>query len=388
VLVNIHMNVFELIDQGNLLRAQHRPTEALGFYAQAFVAEPHNDTAWNNYGNVIRECGYPERAVPFLQQAIAINPKNAVAQFNLAVAYLLKGDYENGWKQYETRWSYEHLAGTLPKYQQPQWNGESLQGKTILVIGEQGHGDNIQFSRFLYPLHVMGARITFLTTAGLVPLFGGSEVIQKVLTIGQDPGEFDYWIPLMSLPRILNVTLETLPSVTSYINPKQDKFQSWLKILGPKTKMRVGFAWSGRKDNWLNEHKGMPFERMVDLIKSNPQYEWINLQVDASPEEESTLESLGVRRFPGSIANFDDTAALISHMDVVVTVDTAVAHLAGALGRPTWIGLNWFGPCWRWLVNRDDCPWYSAVRLFRQPKQDDWESVTKKISQYLSWFKV
>jgi hypothetical protein len=167
-----------------------------------------------------------------------------------------------------------------------------------------------------------------------------------------------------------------------------NKQQEWLQRLGPKNRMRVGFCWSGRKDNWLNEHKGMPFSVMLDLIKSNPNYEWINLQIDASAEEEAELAAAGVSRFPGSIQSFADTAALIMAMDVVIGVDTAVSHLSGALGRPTWIMLNWFGTDWRYLLGRDDSPWYSTARLFRQPAQDDWASVTKKIVQYLSWMKV
>jgi ADP-heptose:LPS heptosyltransferase len=152
--------------------------------------------------------------------------------------------------------------------------------------------------------------------------------------------------------------------------------------------MRVGFCWSGRRDAWLNQHKGMPFEKMLQLIQDNPQYEWINLQIDATAEEEAALEQAGVTRYPNSIRSFADTAALIMAMDVVLSVDTAIAHLSGSLGRPTWVMLNWFAQDWRWLTVREDSPWYSTARLFRQPSQDDWDSVTKKVGQYLSWFKV
>jgi ADP-heptose:LPS heptosyltransferase len=132
----------------------------------------------------------------------------------------------------------------------------------------------------------------------------------------------------------------------------------------------------------------MPFETVLAMIKDNPQYEWINLQIDATPEEEAELAQAGVSMFPNSVSSFAETAALIMNMDVVVSVDTAVAHLAGALGRPTWILLQKFAVDWRWLLNRDDSPWYSTARLFRQPEFDDWTSVTSKVAQYLSWFKV
>ena len=382
------MTAQQLIEQGNQLRAQHRPQEALRCYAQAFVDEPELAAAWNNYGNVLRECGEPARSVPFLQHAILLNPSNTTAQFNLAVSYLAMGDYARGWQQYEHRWNYEHLAGTLPHYDQPRWTGQDLKDRTILVVGEQGHGDNIQFVRFLYNLHVLGGRVKFATTDGLIPMLANSNIITQCLRYTDDPGEFDYWTPLMSVPGTLGCTLGNLPTPINYLTATDQDMAAWLERLGPKTRMRVGFAWSGRPDSWLNEHKSMPFEHMLDMIRSNPQYEWINLQVDVGAEQERQLQELGVRAFPGSVQHFGHTAALIMHLDVVITVDTAVAHLAASLGRPTWLMLNWFAACWRWGVKREDSPWYTTMRIFRQPSQDDWPSVTKRISQYLSWFKV
>jgi tetratricopeptide (TPR) repeat protein len=377
-----------LIAQGNEYRDQNQPTEALKCYAQAFVENMDLAAAWNNYGNVMRECGQPARAIPFLQHAIALEPQNVTAHFNLAVSYLIQGNYAQGWPLYEVRWNYEHLAGQLPKHTQPRWTGQDLKGKTILVEGEQGHGDNIQFVRFLWNLHVAGAKIKLKVTDGLIPLLSNSPIIEKVGSYLDDVGEFDYWTPIMSIPGILGITLENLPKPVNYLNVDMNKQQEWLQILGPKTRMRVGFCWSGRRDAWLNRHKGMPFEDMLDLIQTNSQYEWVNLQIDATPEEEAALVAAGVRAYPGSITSFVDTAALIMAMDVVIGVDTAVSHLSGSLGRPTWIMLNWFGTDWRWLLNRDDSPWYSTARLFRQPSMGDWASIKKKVSQYLSWMKV
>ena len=377
-----------LIAQGNEYRAQNQPTEALKCYAQAFVEDMDLAAAWNNYGNVMRECGQPARAVPFLQHAIVLEPQNVTAHFNLAVSYLIQGNYAQGWPLYEVRWNYEHLAGQLPKHAQPRWTGQDLKDKTILVEGEQGHGDNIQFVRFLWNLHVAGAKIKLKVTDGLIPLLGNSSIIERVTGYLDDVGEFDYWTPIMSIPGILGITLENLPKPVNYLNVDMNKQQEWLQVLGPKTRMRVGFCWSGRRDAWLNRHKGMPFEDMLELIRTNSQYEWVNLQIDATPEEEAALVAAGVTAYPGSIKSFVDTAALIMAMDVVIGVDTAVSHLSGALGRPTWIMLNWFGTDWRWLLNRDDSPWYSTARLFRQPSMGDWASVRKKVSQYLSWMKV
>lgn len=382
------MDTNQLIDQGNQYRSQHQPEQALACYAQAFVADPNAAAAWNNYGNVTREIGYPRRAIPFLEMARELDPSNITAHFNLAVAYLLLGDYARGWPQYEWRWQYEHLAGTLPKWTQPRWQGQDLAGKTILVVGEQGHGDNIQFVRFCYNLHVMGARVLLQVTDGLIPLFGVSDVIQWVGGYDQEPPEFDYWVPIMSIPGVLGVTLDNLPLPISYINANDNMIKTWQQRLGAKTRLRVGLSWSGRRDSWLNQHKSVPFPTVLDMVKKNSQYEWINLQIDATEDECMALADAGVRQFPGAITGFHDTAALMMNLDVVVGVDTAVSHLSGALGRPTWIMLNAFATDWRWLLDRDSSPWYSSARLFRQPSRGDWDSVTQKIGKFLGWFKV
>jgi hypothetical protein len=382
------MNIHELIEVGNQFRSNNQPEQALSCYAQAFAQDRNYAAAFNNYGNVLREVGEPEGAIPFLQRAIQLDPSNVTAQFNLSVAYLLAGDYARGWPQYEWRWQFEHLAGTMPPFKQPRWRGEDLRGKTILVVGEQGHGDNIQFVRFLYNLHVMGAEIILQVTDGLVPLLNGSPIIKRVSGYDYSVEDFDFWTPIMSIPGVLGVTLENLPRPANYLNASQQLQQQWQSYFGFKTRMRVGFSWSGRRDNWLNRHKGMPFEKIVDLIRANPDYEWINLQADCTAEEETTLKQLGVHCLPPNTNMWADTAAQMMHMDVIVSVDTAVAHLAGSLGRPVWLMLNWFGTDWRWGTKRDDSPWYSSMRIFRQPAMGDWDSVNRKVTQYLSWFKV
>ena len=377
-----------LIDQGNEHRANYRYEDALRCYALAFAQDFNSAAAFNNYGNVIREMGYPERAIPFLQHSLTIEPNNITAQFNLAVAYLLIGDYDKGWRQYEARWNYEHLAGTMPQFAQPRWTGQDLKGKTILVVGEQGHGDNIQFVRFLWNLHIMGAKIKLQVTDGLIPFLGRSSIIEKIGRYTDDMGEFDYWVPIMSIPGVLGITLNNMARPVSYLNADDGLVKQWQDRLGPKTRMRVGFSWTGRRDSWLNQHKALPFEDMLDLINRNPQYEWVNLQVDMTADEEAALVAAGVRMFPGTTQSFNDSAALFMHMDVIVSVDTSNAHLAGALGRPLWLMLNRYSTDWRWLLNTDSSPWYSTARLFRQTEYGNWDNVKDKITQFLSWFKV
>jgi hypothetical protein len=377
----------ELIDRGNQLREETRPIEALQHYAQAFIHSPDAFSAYNNYGNVLRELGHPERSIPFLQNALNIIPGQPTANFNLAVAYLLAGDYQKGWPQYETRWEFEHLNGMLPKFEQPRWTGEDLKGKTILIVGEQGHGDNIQFIRFVNNLRELGAEIILQMSDPLISLFDSTE-IKKIIRFTDTPENFDYWTPIMSIPAILKTTIDTIPSQLQYLGANANSAAEWQKRLGIKNRLRVGFCWSGRRDSWINRHKAMPFIEMLTLIKQNPSYEWINLQADCTAEEEKILSVAGVTAYPGTIQNFSDTAGLVHHLDVVLSVDTAIAHLAGAMGRPVWIMLNAYALDWRWLLKRDDSPWYLSARLFRQPAIGDWESVTKKIHQYLGWYKI
>jgi hypothetical protein len=376
-----------LIAHGNTAREENNPELALKYYAQALTEDRNSASAFNNYGNVLRESGDPLGAIPFLQRSIQLSPTHPTAQFNLAVAYLLAGDYARGWPQYETRWNYEHLAGSLPNYPQPRWTGQDIKDKTVLVVGEQGHGDNIQFVRFIGDITSRGAQVVLTLNPSLRPLIIGTSV-PTILVDGDPLPKFDYWIPIMSIPGVVGSTVENIANVQYYLTADTRLQKEWQTILGLKHRLRIGFCWSGRRDTWINRHKGMPFETMLELIKRNPGYEWVNLQCDCTAEEEAELVAAGVKAYPGAIRNFADSAALIMHMDVVLSVDTAVAHLAGALGRPVWVMLSQYALDWRWLLDRDSSPWYTTARLFRQPKMGDWTSVTDKIHKFLGWYKI
>jgi tetratricopeptide (TPR) repeat protein len=382
------MNTEQLIEAGNACREANDPEGALNYYAQALTQDRNSASAFNNYGNVLREMGDPAAGIPFLERATQLVPGAVTPNFNLAVARLLMGDYVQGWPQYEHRWNYEHLAGTLPTHSQPRWTGQDLTDKTILICQEQGLGDVIQFSRFLFHIHGLGARILLQVNDNLAPLFAGSTVITQIIDVTDVPTEFDYWTPIMSTAGVIGVTLQNLPHQLQYLAARTDLARAWQERLGFKKRLRVGVCWSGRPDSWINRHKGMPFEVMMELIKRNPGYEWINLQVECSDDQAQQLTQNGVRHFPGLVNNFADSAALIHHLDVVISVDTAVAHLAGALGRPVWIPLNCYGTDWRWGLGQDSTPWYPSARLFRQPSLGDWATVADRIHQYLSWFKV
>jgi ADP-heptose:LPS heptosyltransferase len=378
----------ELVVVGNQRREQNLPEEALTCYAQAFVADRNYFHAWNNYGNVLRELGDPQGAIAFLQRAIALDPSNSTAQFNLAVAYLLAGDYEQGWPQYEHRWNFEHLAGTLPQLSNTRWTGQDLKDKTILICQEQGLGDTIQFVRFLWDLHNLGAKIVLQVNKNLGALFNSSPIIHQIVNGIDEVTDFDYWSPIMSLPGVLGVKVDNLKKIQSYIKADEALQKQWLQHLGPKHRLRVGFCWSGRRDTWVNRHKSLPLDQMLALIQRNPDYDWFNLQLDATAEETEKLRQAGVTEYSLPIDNFNDTAALIGCCDVVIAVDTAVAHLSAAMGQSTWIMLNNYAVDWRWLLNRNDSPWYSTARLFRQREIGNWSDCLNQIDRYLKLFKI
>lgn len=380
------MDTHHLVAQGNQFRESHLPGSALACYIQAIAQDHSNSHAWNNYGNVIREMGYPQRAIPFLQQAQILDPANVTVRFNLAVSYLLLGDYQQGWPAYESRWQYEHLAGVFPGWPR-LWRGENLQDKTILLWGEQGLGDCIQFLRFIRDLRAQGAQVSIQAPSAVLPLLGGS-MIHQVSELGSDPGSYDYWSPMMSVPGYLGVTLDALDPVIGYIEADPGSVRAWSDHLGAKRQARVGISWSGRRDSWINQHKSLGFEHVSRMIQQNPQVEWINLQVDAEQNELACLHALGARSFVDQIHTLADTAALVDNLDLVISVDTAVSHLAGAMGRPTWIMLNNYAVDWRWLLDRGDSPWYPTARLFRQPAMNQWQPVTDRITRYLQQFKV
>jgi len=378
------MDANQLVHDGNNFRNSTQPDKALACYAQAFVLDPTNMHAWNNYGNTLREMGEPLRAIPFLQHAIALDPTDVTANFNLSVAYLLAGDLDKGFDQYEWRWKYEHLDGQLPQLVKPKWNGESLQNKTILITGEQGIGDQIQFARYIKNLHELGAKVIFQVTEGLGELFLTNPLLYQLITDIKHAQEYDYWLPVMSLGRMF----KTVEHELGYVKAHPTLVNDWNNILGIKKQMRVGICWSGRKDSWLNQHKSIPVEKILELVNLNPDIEWINLQIQLSPEETAAIDNSPVKVFPGLIRHWADTAGLVHHLDMVISVDTAIAHLAGAMGKQLWIPLNKYAIDWRYLTNTNTSKWYPTARLFRQTQISDWNDVIQTMHKFLQKVKI
>jgi tetratricopeptide (TPR) repeat protein len=383
----IELGIVEsILCRGNVFRSLDQPRESLGDYARTFVVNPESASAYNNYGNVLREMGRPDLAIPFLQAAQVLNPNMITAYFNEAVAHLLKGDYEKGWEKYEYRWFYEGQAGLKPKLDKPEWDGsQSLKDQCILVYSEQGFGDTIQFCRYIGLLQSLGASVILVTRQQLVPLFEGTPGV-VVKTDFENLPPYDYHCALLSLPKVFKTTIDTIPTQLSYIHASKSSTLDWQKQLGPKKKMRVGLTWTGDKSNWINRYKRIPLEKLLELVADEHQF--FALTIDITDEERKLLEDKGVEILDNKINNFSDTAGLIANLDVVITVDTAVAHLAGALGISTWIMLPCYAVDWRWLLNRNSSPWYPSARLFRQTEMNNWQSVIDNLRTHLELNKI
>lgn len=348
--------------------------KALFCYAQAFIQYPNMGLAYSNYGNILRETGHPERAYKFIEMAIEINPEERIPPFNLAVAHLAAGDLKKGWEMFEARWRFKHHEHILLQFEKPRWEGQDIKGKTVIILCEEGDGDNIQFIRFIKQVEEMGATVIIQTELHLVSLFSAS-FTNQVIDNKQPLPDHDYWTPILSLPRFLDIRYENFPLNTPYIKPsKQPK---WKKLLGKKTKRRVAFCWKGRT-------KSIPFEVIKEFIEQHPEYEWISLQAMLTQKEKDTLEQMGVKNYFDYITDWNDTAGLLQHIDCVVTIDTGLAHLTGAMDIPVFLLLDRYRTCWRWMYDKKDTPWYPSMTLVRQNEPRGYAEQFNQLSELLA----
>jgi tetratricopeptide (TPR) repeat protein/glycosyltransferase involved in cell wall biosynthesis len=376
--ITIRPDELVLVNKGNALLSQHRYSSAIEAYDQAISANPAVAAYHNNKGNAWLGLHRPEHAIDAYQQALQVDPLEKDAHFNQAICYLLTGDLQRGFAKYEWRWHTEDMARYAPKFAQPRWRGqESLQGKRILLHCEQGLGDTIQFARYAKQVAQLGAHVILVVQPPLLELMkrldGGGELVAD----GSPLPPFDYHCPLLSLPHAFGTRLESIPAPSRYIFPEQAKVDLWRRKLGAQTRprigLRIGLAWSGRPEHKNDENRSIT---LAQLLKALPEgADLICLQKDIRERDRATLAARpDIRFFGDELKDFSDTAALCESMDLVISVDTSVAHLAGALGKPTWVLLP-FVPDWRWLLEREDSPWYPGMRLFRQTAAGDWNGV-------------
>jgi hypothetical protein len=344
--------------------------EALALLERVIAAHPTSVDGLLSYGNTLFELNRNDEAIACYDKVIAIEPDHPDAHFGKAFPVLANGDYALGWKLYEWRWKTKPFHPLIRKYDQPQWSGDAdLGGKTILIYGEQGFGDSIQFSRYLKLFN--NCRVIFEVRKPLAPLFRDYEIAAQ----GEPLPSFDYHCPLMSLPLAFQTTIETIPTALP-IRADAAKIDKWRKLLGKKTKPRVGLTWAGHPHSHNDSRRSIPLETLLPIMTDN--VEWFSLQSEVRDSDRKALGRAPLRDYTRRLHDFAETAALISHMDVVISVDTSIAHLAGALGKPLWLLLA-FHPDFRWLRDRTDSPWYPTARLFRQSSDGAWPDVLQRV---------
>ena len=369
-------------NRGVALQSINDLEAALKNYSQAIAINPSYADAYYNRGNVLKDLKQLNDAVKNYDQAITINPDYSKARWNKALALLLLGDYGRGWELYEWRWINNKCETTQRNFTQPLWLGaESLENKTILLHSEQGFGDTIQFCRYARMVAAKGARVLMTVPISLVTLLSDLDGVAEIFTEGATLPHFDYHCPLLSLPLAFKTTLNTIPASPAYLHSDADKVATWSDRLGIKTKMRVGIVWSGSTVHKNDHNRSLLLSDLMPYLPDGLEY--VSLQKEVRDCDQATLkEHPAIRRFEEELVDFTDTAALCDLMDVIISVDTSVAHLSGALGKSTWVILP-YTPDWRWLLDRSDSPWYPSMQLFRQDAIDEWESVLKKIKSEL-----
>jgi tetratricopeptide (TPR) repeat protein len=367
---------------GAALQRLTRHEEALEWFDRSLVQRPDFVAALNNKASTLGEVLRLDEAIKVYCDARRIDPENAETEWNLALLQLLNGDFESGWRGREARWKVSSLgaATAYPKFAQPVWLGaETIEGKTIVVCADEGVGDTIQFVRYAPMLAALGARVILLPQEPLYPLLSGLPGISQCLpNLRRGLPAFDIHCPITSLPLAFRTTLETIPAPISYLpRSPPDRRQAWESRLGPHDRTRVGLVWSGNPKHKNDHNRSIPLRLLTHILDVDATF--ISLQKDPRPDDKAMLlERTEIIDLTAHLTDFAETAALVSCLDLVITVDTSVAHLAGAMGRPTWILLP-YRPDWRWLLDRDDSPWYPTARLFRQSETREYGSVLDRV---------
>lgn len=368
-------------NKGAVLHELRQLQAALASYDKALQIRPNYLEAHSNRGAVLRDLKRLGEAIASFDKAIRLKADYADAHWNKGLALLLAGDWESGLALFEWRWKRDKFTSRKQNFQQPLWLGaEPLQGKTILLHCEQGLGDTLQFCRYARQVKALGAHVVLEVQASLVALAHTLQGVDQVLPIGAPLPAFDYHCPLMSLPLAFKTTQHQLPNAVPYLHASPDKVALWERKLGSKTKPRVGLVWSGSVAIKGAPERSIQLEALLPHLPESMQY--VCLQKELREVDTAAQKNSAIHYFGEEIADFTDTAALCELMDLVISIDTSTAHLAGALGKPTWVLLAHV-PDWRWLLDREDNPWYPSARLFRQSADTDWSGVLQRIGEEL-----
>jgi tetratricopeptide (TPR) repeat protein len=381
-------------NRGNALIGLGRFEQAVASYDRAIALKPGIVEAHNNRGQALMSLKQPEQALASYDKAIALAPDYAAANWNQSLCLLQMGSFALGWQLYEWR---KRLSAPLGKrsFAKPEWLGkEAIADKTLFVHCEQGFGDTIHFFRYGELLNARGAKVIMSVQEPLYRLLKQTSTTIEIINQDEVPRNFDYHCPLLSLPLIFGTTLATIRANIPYVKANAEKTIFWRQKLGEKSKTRIGLVWTagikppGLPEIWsANKLRNIPLAKLAAL--KHPDIDFYSLQ-KGQPAEQDLAELLRndwdgpqIFDYTNLINDFSDTAALIENLDLVISVDTATAHLAGAMGKPVWI-LHPFDTCWRWLLDRTDSPWYPTAKLYRQNKADDWDEVVQRVKSDLA----
>ncbi|MDP6598300.1 MAG: tetratricopeptide repeat protein [Candidatus Poribacteria bacterium] len=372
---------------GDMFDEKGDTEQAIQHYRRGLLIQPNDFITRANLGVALIHQGEIDGAITELRSAISLNPTSAEAHFNLSSLLLLSGNYKEGWPEYE--WRLELDSSTLMRNQQftkPRWNGEQLDGQKVLIYNEQGFGDGIQFVRFLNLVEDRGGRVILETDPTLLDLFQQLNRLPVVETVTQkktpptdlDTLDYDCYTSLISLPHLFGLELEDIPAPMSYLEVPTDKTVEG--VTG--SECRIGLVWAGSRAHGNDKNRSIDLQQFKPLLSRND-CRFYSLQVGReSDQQRQIFEQYQVVDLSPQLTDFALTAAAIQQLDLVITVDTSVAHLAGALGKAVWIVLPYV-PDWRWLLDRDDSPWYPSMRLFRQTQAGDWPGVFSRVSEAL-----
>ena len=368
-----------LNNRGAALWARDCLDEAAALFRRAVQLRPDLAQAHNNLGATLRDLGRPDQALPCFRTAIALSPDYAMAHKNLAMVLLAQGVMPLGWQEYEWRWKLPAMAASLARFPQPQWRGEPAAGRTLLAHAEQGLGDTVQFCRYATLAAARGLRVTVQAPRPLLRLLRTLPGVDRVVETGAPPPAADLHCPMLSLPLAFGATLATIPAPLGYLraDPAQAHAAGLRLNRSAAGKLRIGLAWAGNPALAADRRRSLRPEQLVPLSGLRAAH-LVSLQRGSRPPPGLALAD----PMPDA-RDLADTAALIANLDLVISVDSVVAHLAAALGKPVWL-LDRFDPCWRWLAGRSDSPWYPTLRIYRQSQPGDWPGVLARVVRDLN----
>jgi tetratricopeptide (TPR) repeat protein len=368
---------------GDALRKLGRLTEAAEHCRKAILLAPDDADAYVNLGNALCEAGNMREAIRCYERAVRLRPEHAISNMNLAVARLKIGDFASGWNGYEWRKQLKAAKGYKTDCLQPQWKGEPIEGQRILLYSEQGLGDCLQFLRYVPMVQAAGGRVILEVPQRMQRLAAEFVGIEELVVSGNSLPAFDWQCPLMSLPRAFGTDSDSIPAAMPYLRVPADAALKAQAYSWPAEGVRIGLSWAGNPKNPGDRFRSTTLASLSRLFELKG-LRFYSLQL-GEPLKQLLLSEAPVVDLAPLTADMADTAAFIAHLDLVITVDTSIAHLAGALGKPVWILLP-ANADWRWLIGREDTPWYPTARLFRQAELDDWGPVIDQIAHSLEGF--